>query len=166
MTNTKKADETIMRKAESLHEEAIQAGMTLEAYLSWKAAINRKPPSSPRHSAEEGGAAERKRQAEERKKHMAAISWAAQKQNSTYGKLVGTLDASEKEQIYAEYVEYQAAREREIDARVEATREVVKRLDRTHSVVPPGSRFDPRLTNSVVNTEDVPGEALLTKCIV
>ena len=99
---------------------------------------------------------------------IAAISWAAQRQGTTYGRLVGTLGPAEKEQIYAEYEEYQAARERETDARIEATREVVKRLNRTHSVVPPGSRFDPRLTNSVVNTEaeDVPGDAPITKGIV
>lgn len=156
-----------MRKAESLHQEAIQAGMTLEEYLFWKSAINRKQPSSPQNSLEDRQeAAERKRQAEERKKHMAAISWAAQRQGTTYGRLVGTLGPAEKEQIYADYEEYQTARGRETDARVVATREVVKRLNRTHSVVPPGSRFDPRLTNSVVNTEDVPGDAPITKGIV
>jgi len=47
-----------------------------------------------------------------------AISWAAKKAGSTYGKFSVTLTASDKERIYAEYAQLLSAKRREEQKRL------------------------------------------------
>lgn len=49
-----------------------------------------------------------------------AISWAANKAGTTYGKFSATLTGTEKEQIYTEYAKLLAAKRREEQKRLAA----------------------------------------------
>ena len=55
-----------------------------------------------------------------RSQQLDAISWAAKKAGSTYGKFSVTLTASDKERIYTEYAKLLAAKRREEQRRLAA----------------------------------------------
>ena len=133
----------------TLKEIAAANDMTLEEYI--KHSSKKKAP--PANEAErKRKAAERERQAVERKRHMAAISWEAQRRGSSYGKLVTTLSPEGKARIYREYEEYQMAQEAEMDRQARSIGDKTKRTGPQRLVITE-RRFDASLTNSTENTD-------------
>ena len=62
---------------------------------------------------------------------IAALNWAAEKANTTYGKLVSTLSLDEKSAIYQEYAEYLKERKAQEDARTEELRAIARKVSKS-----------------------------------
>ena len=134
-------------KQRQLQAAASALGLTLEEYLASTAQEKEKaPPTSE---------AERKRQAQDRKRHMAAISWAARERGASYGKLLPILKPGEKAEIYHAYEKYQATRNDPVhDAELRAIGEKIKRIEPRQIVInEERRRFDAALANSNEQTD-------------
>ena len=61
---------------------------------------------------------------------IAALNWAAEKEHTTYGKLVSSLSTSDKVEIYHQYEEYLVEQQKIDEEKTKELRAIVKKIKR------------------------------------
>jgi hypothetical protein len=115
-SETEKAENISARKWKQIRSEAADLGITPEEHLV--------------HQAEKELKDLKKKYATTLNKgqQIAALNWAAEKENTTYGKLVSSLSLADKADIYHQYDDYLVEQQRIGEEKAKELRAIARKI--------------------------------------